>query len=153
VGRVRRVFRRRIESQKGQTTAGMPASIFTARRERTIPHESTTDPDARLYRKGKGKEAKLSYTGHVLMENRNGLAVDGQLTQATGTAEREAAVEMLAEVAGDKRVTLGTDKAYDTHHFVEQTRAMNVTPHATQNTKGRSSAIDGDEPHSTKDTR
>ena len=76
------------------------------------------------------------------MENRNGLAVDGQITKATGTAEREAALGMLGAVAGDKRVTVGADKAYDTHHFVEQTRAMNVTPHVTQNTKGRSSALD-----------
>jgi transposase len=105
-------------------------------------HESKTDPDARLYKKGKGKEARLCYAGHVLMENRNGLAVNGQITKATGTAEREAALDMLGDIAGDKRVTIGTDKAYDTHDFVEQTRAMNVTPHVTQNTNGRSSAID-----------
>ena len=77
------------------------------------------------------------------MENRNGLAVDGQITKATGTAEREAALEMLGEIAGDKRVTVGTDKAYDTRDFVAQTRALNVTPHGTQNTNGRISAIDG----------
>ena len=77
------------------------------------------------------------------MENRNGLAVDGEITKATGTAEREAALEMVSEVAGDNRVTVGTDKAYDTHDFVEQTRTMNVTPHVTQNTNGRRSAIDG----------
>jgi transposase len=106
-------------------------------------HESKTDPDARLYKKGKGKEAKLCYAGHVVMENRNGLAVSGQLTKATGTAEREAAVDMLGAIAGDKRVTVGTDKAYDTRDFIEQTRAMNVTPHVTQNANGRSSAIDG----------
>jgi transposase len=106
-------------------------------------HESKTDPDARLYKKGKGKEAKLCYVGHVLMENRNGLAVDGQITKATGTAEREAALNMLADVPGDKPVTVGTDKAYDTQDFVKQTREMNVTPHVTQNTKGRRSAIDG----------
>jgi transposase len=105
-------------------------------------HESKTDPDARLYKKGKGKEAKLCYAGHVLMENRNGLAVDGELTKATGTAEREAALEMLEDVAGEERVTVGADKAYDTRDFVKRTREMNVTPHVTQNTKGRSSAID-----------
>lgn len=77
------------------------------------------------------------------MENRNGLAVDGEITKATGTAEREAALEMVSEVAGDKRVTVGADKAYDTHDFVEQARVMNVTPHVTQNTNGRRSAIDG----------
>ena len=106
-------------------------------------HESKTDPDARLYKKGKGKEAKLCYAGHVVMENRNGLAVDGKITKATGTAERKAALDMLDDLAGHKRVTVGTDKAYDTHDFVEQSRAMNVTPHVTQNTKGRKSAIDG----------
>jgi len=105
-------------------------------------HESMSDPDARLYRKGKGKEAKLCYAGHVLMENRNGLAVNGQISTATGTAEREAAVEMLEDVAPDQRVTVGADKAYDTHGFVKQMRDMNVTPHVTQNTKGRRSAID-----------
>jgi hypothetical protein len=77
------------------------------------------------------------------MENRNGLAVGGQITKATGTAEREAALDMLEDVSGNKRVTVGTDKAYDTHGFVEQMRAMNVTPHVTQNTNGRSSAING----------
>jgi hypothetical protein len=77
------------------------------------------------------------------MENRNGLAVIGELTKATGTAELETALDMLGDAAGNKRVTVGTDKAYDTHHFVEQAREMNVTPHVTQNTNGRSSAIDG----------
>jgi hypothetical protein len=77
------------------------------------------------------------------MENRNGLAVDGQITKATGTAEREAALDMLGDVPGNTRVTVGTDKAYDTQNFVKQTREMNVTPHVTQNTKGRRSAIDG----------
>jgi hypothetical protein len=76
------------------------------------------------------------------MENRNGLAVDGQITKATGTAERKAALEMLADIAGEKRVTVGTDKAYDTRNFVDKTRALNITPHVTQNTNGRSSAID-----------
>ena len=71
------------------------------------------------------------------MENRNGLAVDGQLTKATGTAEREAALDMLTGVAGERQATVGTDKAYDTQNFVQQTRAMNVTPHVTQNTKGQ----------------
>ena len=106
-------------------------------------HESKTDSDARLYKKAKGKEAKLCYAGHVVMENRNGFAVDGKITKATGTAERDAALEMLAGVAKDTHVTVGADKAYDTRNFVEKTRAMNVTPHVTQNTNGRSSAIDG----------
>jgi transposase len=124
--------------------SGNNASIdFHGEQRTNDTHESITDPDARLYRKGKGKEAKLCYAGHVLMENRNGLAVDGQLTKATGTAEREAAVEMLGDVAADQRVTVGTDKAYDTQGFVEQMREIQVTPHVTQNTNRRSSAIDG----------
>jgi transposase len=137
-------FQKKEGGDSGNSTDGGNCSVdFHGEQRTNDTHESKTDPDARLYRKGKGKEAKLCYAGHVLMENRNGLAVDGEITKATGTAEREAAVEMLNEVAGDKRVTVGTDKAYDTQNFVEQTRAMNVTPHVTQNTNGRRSAIDG----------
>ena len=91
-------------------------------------HASTTDPDARLYKKSKGKEAKMCYLGHALMENRNGLIVEGTITHATGTAEREAAVEMVAEVTGAKRITLGGDKGYDTKDFVEDLRELEVTP-------------------------
>ena len=105
-------------------------------------HASTTDPDARLYRKGRGKEAKLCHMGHLLMENRNGLIVDAMLTPATGTAEREAAVAMLGRQPGRHRVTLGADKAYDTAGFVAGLRDLNVTPHVAQNTSGRRSAID-----------
>lgn len=137
-------FQKKDGGESGKPGDSGNASVdFHGEQRTNDTHESKTDPDARLYRKGKGKEAKLCYAGHVLMENRNGLAVDGQITKATGTAERETALEMLGEIAGDKRVTVGTDKAYDTHDFIEQTRAMNVTPHVTQNTKGRSSAIDG----------
>jgi transposase len=96
-------------------------------------HASTTDPDARLARKGAGKEAKLSFTGHLLMENRNGLVVDTRLTPATGTAEREAAIAMLNEIPGRGRITVGADKAYDTADFVANMRAMKVTPHVAQN--------------------
>jgi transposase len=96
-------------------------------------HASTTLPDARLTRKGAGKEAKLSFTGHLLMENRNGLVVDTRLTPATGTAEREAAIAMLNEVPGRDRVTVGADKAYDTADFIAHMRAMKVTPHVAQN--------------------
>jgi transposase len=106
-------------------------------------HASTTDPDARLYRKGSGKEAKLCYLGHVLMENRHGLVVDARLTLATGTAEREAAVAMIGARAGGHRITLGGDKNYDTKGFVAEMRRRKVTPHVTQNTSGRRSAIDG----------
>jgi transposase len=106
-------------------------------------HASTTDPDARLARKGAGKEAKLSFTGHLLMENRNGLVVDTRLTPATGTAEREAAIAMLNEVPGRDRVTVGADKAYDTADFVASMRAMKVTPHVARNISAhRGSNID-----------
>ena len=100
-------------------------------------HASTTDPDARLYKKGRGKEAKLSYIGHLLMENRNGLIVDACLTQATGTAEPEAALAMLGDLPGEGRVTVGADKAYDTAGFVAGARDINVTPHVTQNINER----------------
>jgi transposase len=102
-------------------------------------HESTTDPEARLFKKAKGQEAKLGYLGHVLMENRNGLVVDTRVTQATGTAERDAAEEMLQK----RRGTVGADKAYDTHDFVKRVRAAGVTPHVAQNQRNRRSAIDG----------
>jgi transposase len=100
-------------------------------------HASTTDPDARLYKKGRGKEAKLSYIGHLLMENRNGLIVDACLTQATGTAEPAAALAMLRDLPGEGRVTVGADKAYDTAGFVAGARDINVTPHVTQNINAR----------------
>jgi hypothetical protein len=96
-----------------------------------------------LCRKGKGKEAKLGYAGHLLMENRNGLAVSACVTQATGTAEREAGLAFAEEISGDGRVTLGGDKNYDTHDFVEQLRERQVTPHVAQNNTNRKSAIDG----------
>jgi transposase len=106
-------------------------------------HASTTDPDARLYKKAAGQAAKLCHMGHVLMENRNALVVDTSLTKATGTAEREAAIAMVEELPDNGRITLGTDKSYDTQEFVAEMRGLGVTPHVTQNTKGRRSAIDG----------
>lgn len=92
-------------------------------------HQSTTDAEAMLARKGKGKEAKLCFAGHVLMENRNGLVVNLSVTQATGTAERDAAIEMLEQVPGKHRITVGADKNYDTSDFVSTCREMNTTPH------------------------
>jgi Transposase DDE domain len=92
-------------------------------------HASTTDPDARLYRKADGRESRLCFIGHVLMENRNGLAVDATLTCATGTAEREAALAMIDRRASDRRITLGADKAYDVTAFIEELRSRRVTPH------------------------
>jgi hypothetical protein len=106
-------------------------------------HASTTDPDARLYREGKGKEAKLSYIGNALTENRHELVVEAELGSATGTIEREAAVTMVVRHSpGSCRLTLGADKAYDVHGFVDDLRDLNVTPHIAQNTTNRSSAID-----------
>jgi transposase len=106
-------------------------------------HASTTDPDARLIRKAAGQAAKLAYMGHVLMENRSGLAVDVRLTHATGTAEREAALAMIEGRPGSHRKTLGADKAYDAAGFVAALRQRAVSPHLAQNTNGRRSAIDG----------
>jgi hypothetical protein len=104
--------------------------------------ESRTDPDSRLYRKSKNTEAILCYMGHVLMENRNGLVTDARLTQATGTAEREAALEMLSDLPGEGRKSVGADKAYDTADFVADCRAIGLTAHVAQNTTHRASAID-----------
>src|SRR6201998_3867746 len=106
-------------------------------------HASTSDADARLYRKGPGQAAKLAYMGHVMMENRHALVIDTRLTLATGTAEREAALEMVADRPGNHRITLGADKAYDVAEFVADLREYNVTPHVAQNTTNRRSAIDG----------
>ena len=106
-------------------------------------HASTTDPDARLYKKAAGQAAKLCHMGHALMENRNGLVVDTSLTKATGTAERETAIAMVEALPDDGRITLGTDKSYDTQDFVAEMRRLSVTPHVTQNNKKRRSAIDG----------
>jgi len=106
-------------------------------------HRSTTDPEARQFKKSEGAGAQLCYMGHVLMENRNGLAVRARLTQASGTAERDACVDMLQDVGGNRRITLGGDKNYDVHDFVDTLRNLNVTPHVAQNNTNRKSAIDG----------
>jgi transposase len=122
---------------------GNPSIDFRGERRTNATHASTTDPEARLYKKATGQEAKLAYLGHVLMENRHGLVVDSCVTQATGTAEREAALAMAEAIPGQHRVTLGADKNYDTHDFVRDVRELQVTPHVAQHTSGRSSAIDG----------
>jgi transposase len=106
-------------------------------------HASTTDPDARLYKKAKGQAAKLCHMGHVVIENRSCLVIDTRTTHATGTAEREAAVAMIAAIPGRHRITVGCDKAYDTTDFVADIRGLEATPHVTQNDKGRRSAVDG----------
>ena len=122
---------------------GNPSIDFRGERRTNATHASTTDPEARLYKKATGQEAKLAYLGHVLMENRHGLVVDSCVTLATGTAEREAALAMAEAIPGQHRVTLGADKNYDTHDFVRDVRELQVTPHVAQKTSGRSSAIDG----------
>jgi len=113
---------------------------FLGRKRNNETHASTTDPDALLARKGKGGEAKLSYAGHLLTENKNGLIVDAELTQATGTAERDAALTMISRHPGTDRKTIGADKGYDSTGFVEGARAHSVTPHVAQK---QYSAIDG----------
>ena len=123
---------------------GNPTVDFKGERRSNATHESTTDPEARLARKGKGKEAKLCYAGHALMENRHGLLLDLRVTTADGMAERETALAMVAKnLPGDGRLTLAADKNYDTHEFVESCREQNVTPHVAQNTaRPGGSAID-----------
>ena len=120
---------------------GNPTIDFHGEKRSNETHASTTDPDTMLARKGNGKEAKLSYNGNVLMENRNGLVADVQVLPATGTAEREAALMMIGSLEGAEAVTVGGDKGYDTKEFVAECRQMNATPHVAQ--KVRYSAIDG----------
>jgi transposase len=122
---------------------GNPTVDFHGEKRSNETHESTTDADARLARKSGGHEAKLAYCGNVLIENRNGLVVDTELLQCNGTAERDAAMLMAERLDGDGRVTLGTDKGYDTKEFVKEMRQMKVTPHVAQNDGRRGgSAID-----------
>ena len=117
---------------------------FHGQKRSNETHASTTDPDARLYRKGRGKEAKLAFMGHALMENRNGLIVGALATRASGHAERMAALHLMEPHADrPQKVTLAGDKGFDTQDFVAELREINVTPHVAQNTNGRRSAIDG----------
>jgi transposase len=114
---------------------------FHGEQRANATHQSTTDSEARLARKGNGKEAKLCLMGHVLMENRSGMVIDVETTQATGTAEVEAALRLLDGVGGDRRITVAGDKGYDQHPFVDACRTMTITPHVAQKKTG--SAIDG----------
>jgi transposase len=138
-------FRPKDGSDEPPTGGGRNAEAdFHGKKRSNDTHASTTDPDARLYRKGPGKEAKLSFIGHGLMENRHGLLVDACLTRADGHAERVAALHMIEPRADRPRaITLGGDKNFDTADFVNELRSMAVTPHVAQNTSGRRSAIDG----------
>ena len=133
-------FRRKDGKGKPPGPAG--EVDFHGEKRKNQTHASTTDPDARLFRKSKGSEAKLNYMGHVLMENRNGLLAQTFLTEATGRAERDAALLMVEAIPSGKRVTLGGDKNYDTRELVRELRRMNITPHVAQNNTNRSSAID-----------
>jgi hypothetical protein len=137
-------FQRKDQKNTPPDDPGNPTVDFHGEKRSNETHESTTDPDARLARKGSGKEAKLSYNGNLLTENRNGLIVTTEVFQVNGTAERDAALVMLEQVPGGQRVTVGGDKGYDTRDFVAECRNMNVTPHVAQNTKrSGGSAIDG----------
>lgn len=133
-------FRPREESGRPpDDDPGNPSVNFRGERRRNDTHASTTDPDAKLYRKGDGKEAKLAYLGHVLLDNRYGLVTNVCVTDATGTAEREAAT-MLLEVSAPPGSTVGADKAFDVRSFVATVRALDITPHVAQKMR---SAIDG----------
>ena len=117
---------------------------FHGEERRNETHESTTDADSRLARKSGGHEAKLAYCGNVIIENRHGLAVDAELLQCNGTAERDAALLMVERLEGEQRVTVAADKGYDTQDFVQELRGMKATPHVSQNQKrAGGGAIDG----------
>jgi transposase len=120
-----------------------PTVNFHGERRSNRTHESKTDPEAKLARKSEGKEAKLSYSGTLLVENRNGLIVNAMVWEANGTAERDAALVMLEQIPGQRRLTVGGDKGFDTADFVAECRHMQVTPHVAQNHKrSGGSAID-----------
>jgi transposase len=132
------------KSSPSDDDPGNPTVNFRGERRSNETHESKTDPEALLARKGEGKESKLSYTGNLLVENRNGLIVDAEVFQANGTAERDAALVMLEKLPGTQPVTVGGDKGFDTHGFVAECRNLRVTPHVAQNLERRGgSAIDG----------
>ena len=138
-------FRPKERSDEPPSSGGRNAEAnFRGETRSNATHASTTDPDARLYRKGAGKEAKLCFMGHALMENRSGLVVSACLTRADGHAERVAALALI-EPHADRpcSITLGTDKGYDAEDFVNELRSIRVTPHVAQNTSRRRSAIDG----------
>jgi transposase len=123
---------------------GNPTVNFRGERRSNQTHASKTDPEAQMARKGEGKESKLSYSGNLLVENRNGLIVNAEVFLANGTAERDAALVMLEQIPGGKPVTVGGDKGFDTRDFVAECRHLGVTPHVAQNLKRNGgSAIDG----------
>lgn len=142
-------FKKKAQPEKGESDqeppkdSGNPTIDFHGEKRGNKTHQSTTDSEARLYKKGQGREAKLAYLGHVLTENRNGLVVKACLTEANGFAEREVAVKFAGEISKRRRVTMGGDKAYDTKGLIAQLRQLNVTPHVAENAYGNhTSAID-----------
>src|SRR3954454_3028302 len=137
-------FQRKDQPAPPPDDPGNPTVDFHGEKRSNETHQSTTDPDARLARKSGGHEAKLAYCGNVMIENRNGLVVDTELLQCSGTAERDAAVRMVNRAEGSSRITVAADKGYDTKDFVSQMRAMSATPHVAANhTRPGGSAIDG----------
>ncbi len=143
-------FRRKDGGDKDGDGPGRNAERdFHGEKRSNETHESTTDPEAKLYRKGHGQPAKLCYLGHALMENRNGLAVGGLVTQASGLAEREAALALLDQRDRTRRITLGADKAYDVKAFVGDLRARSVTPHIAIDGHVRATAAGTGQPRST----
>ena len=137
-------FQRKDEKQPpSRDDTSNPTVNFHGEKRSNRTHESKTDPEAQLARKGEGKEAKLSYSGNLLVENRNGLIVNAMAWQATGTAERDTALLLLEQIPGERRVTVGGDRGFDTADFVAECRHMQVTPHVAQNQGRRGgSAID-----------
>ncbi len=135
-------FKPKDHDDTGEGGGGNPSVDFRKQRRRNDTHASTTDPDARLYKKSKGSESKLCYMGHLMIDNRHGLATNACVSIATGTAEREVAVKMAGEIRGMSRVTLAADRGYDTRACIEQLRDRKVTPHVAQNDTNRRSAID-----------
>lgn len=135
---------RRHDVEPPPGSGGNPTVNFHRERRTNETHRSTTDRDARLYKKAQGREARLGYLGHVVMEHRSGLIVKTLVTPATGRAERDAAIAMIAELRGEHRITIAGDKGYDTRDFVATLRSMRVTPHLAQypETVHRGSAID-----------
>jgi len=131
------------DSEKGSGAGKNPDVDFRGQKRSNETHESKTDPDARLARKSQRTGAQMSYMGHALMENRNGLVVDVRVTHATGKAEKEAAASMASAIKGTRRVTLGGDKGYDSDDLLRELRDMGITPHIAANTHAhRTSSID-----------
>jgi transposase len=135
-------FRPRDEDPPSSSGGANPDVDFHGQRRTNDTHHSTTDPDARLYKKARGREARLGYLGHVLMEHRSGLIVKATVTPADGHGERDAALVMLAGLRGRHRITVAADKAYDICAFARELRRMRVTPHIAQYAAGRRSALD-----------